>query len=57
MNKIGSLIVLLAVEIGSAGNLFSIEKMTVSWKKKTELEKRRRGSRNYQVEETESENR
>ena len=57
MNKIGSLLVLLAVGICSAGILFSIEKMTVSWKKKTELEKRRRGSRNYQVEETESENR
>ena len=62
MNKIGSLLVLLAVGIGSAGILFSIEyvyckKRTVSWKKKTELEKSRTGSRKSQVDETESANR
>ena len=53
---------MLAVGIGSAGILFSIEyvyfkKRTVSWKKKTELEKNRTGSRMPQVYETESENR
>ena len=62
MNKIGSLLVLLAVGIGSAGILFSIEyvyckKRTVSWKKKKELEKSRTVSIKSQVEETESENR
>ena len=62
MNKIGSLLVLLAVGIGSAGILFSIEyvyyrKRTVSWKKKTGLEKSRMGSIKSQVDETESENR
>ena len=62
MNKIGSLLVLLAVGICSAGILCSIEyvyckKRTVSWKKKTELEKSRTGSRKSQVDETESANR
>ena len=66
MNKIGSLLVLLAVGICSAGILCSIEyvysriyckKRTVSWKKKTELEKSRTASRKSQVDETESENR
>ena len=62
MNKIGSLLVLLAVGIGSAGILFSIEyvyckKRTVSLKKKTELEKNINGSRMSQVDETESKNR
>ena len=62
MNKIGSLLVLLAVGIGSAGILFSIEyvyckKRTVSLKKKTELEKNISGSRMSQVDEMESENR
>ena len=61
MNKIGSLLVLLAVGIVSAGILVSIEyvyckKRTVSWKKQTELEKSRRSSRKSQVDEMESKN-
>ena len=62
MNKIGSLLVLLAVGICSAVILCSIEyvyckKRTVSWKKKTGLEKSRMGSIKSQVDETESANR
>ena len=61
LNKIGSLLVLLAVGIVSAGILVSIEyvyykKRTVSWKKQTELEKNRRNSRKSQVDEMESKN-